>query len=492
MGLMRFKIHPPGRITADLADQAYLSSFDMSTRRVWRTFENGQLLLHRDVSDSATLHIPWPVEGRGPLVLCTGCLIEQQRPYFLPLELARGTVGLLRNQAAEWRRLGLHIPDAVIDRMEETVKMVAKAAISQEDVEGSSALAERTIRMALDVSDLLTEIYVNWTMAKAARRAEGKRMLLGGELGDWVPPEESTQPLLLAFNSAGVSFPWPHIETAAGNFDWAVRDKQIQWCREYGLPVLGGPLLRLDKLGLPPWFSSSEKNADRALGAAADFIRAAVMRYRGKVDLWQCTARVNSSDVFNLTEEEKFRLVVQSCEQVHWLDPRTPILIGFDQPWAEYMSRRRTELTPLEVAGALIRAGLSVQGFMLEINLGYHPDGTLPRGLLSFSKQLDLWALLGLPLWISLCVPAGSDDDPKALLDEKITPRAWTPVDQADWIADYLPLIVSKPYVQGVFWNQLCDGQPHAYPHGGLFDAEERPKPALSTLASIRRTFLWD
>jgi hypothetical protein len=41
-----------------------------------------------------------------------------------------------------------------------------------------------------------------------------------------------------------------------------------------------------------------------------------------------------------------------------------------------------------------------------------------------------------------------------------------------------------------VLWNQLSDAAPHFYPHGGLFDAENNPKPALEALQKIRHKHL--
>ena len=65
----------------------------------------------------------------------------------------------------------------------------------------------------------------------------------------------------------------------------------------------------------------------------------------------------------------------------------------------------------------------------------------------------------------------------------------WTPAVQQAWVSRYVPLLLAKGSVQGVFWNQLRDFQPHAFPHGGLFDLR-RPKPALRQLASIRQAHL--
>ena len=59
MGLMRFIVSPPDRITDETIEQAYLSGMDRVPWPVRVRRENGQLLLERSVSDSANLNIPW-------------------------------------------------------------------------------------------------------------------------------------------------------------------------------------------------------------------------------------------------------------------------------------------------------------------------------------------------------------------------------------------------------------------------------------------------
>jgi hypothetical protein len=44
--------------------------------------------------------------------------------------------------------------------------------------------------------------------------------------------------------------------------------------------------------------------------------------------------------------------------------------------------------------------------------------------------------------------------------------------------------------VQGVIWNTLLDSQPHLFPHGGLFDAQDKAKPIVETLTRLRKEHL--
>jgi hypothetical protein len=295
---------------------------------------------------------------------------------------------------------------------------------------------------------------------------------------------------LQSFNAAGVPFGWREVQAGEGKFSWDVSDKQIEWCHTHGLRVYGGPLLRLDRPGVPDWLCLFEGDFENILSFATDYIRAVVMRYRGKVQVWQCAGRLGSPETLGLSEEESLRLAARTIELVHALDPGTPVVLSLDQPWGEYLSRKECDFSPIHFADALIRPGLGLSGLMLEVNTDYWPGGTLYYDLLSFSRRLDYWAMLGLPLHLSICAPSGSHEDLLAQHRVKRLSPQWTPKTQQLWANRYVPLMLAKPYVQGVLWGQLRDSEPHKFPHGGLFDIRRHPKTTLRILASIRQAHL--
>ena len=279
-------------------------------------------------------------------------------------------------------------------------------------------------------------------------------------------------------------------ETTEGRFTWTINDRQIQWCKAHGLKVLAGPLVLLDPHALPDWLCLYENDFESVLEFASQYLRAAVERYRGKVDYWICAGRFNAAEVLALSEEERLRLVARMIELLRAWDPDTPVLVSFDQPWAEYLRERHSDLSPLHFADALIRAGLDLGGLMMEVNVGYSPGGTQRRHALEFNRQLEAWSKLGLPLWLSLCAPTGDGDDPLALRKVALPPGSWSPAAQQEFAARYVPLALAKSGVAGVVWDQLRDSQPHDFPHGGLFDTQHQAKPVLQTLAAIRQTYL--
>ncbi|MBU4270275.1 MAG: endo-1,4-beta-xylanase [Planctomycetes bacterium] len=505
--MMRFRVFPAERNTEQLARQAYLAGIDRTSWPVRTAVEGDTLVLHRSVSDSANLHAPWPVEGHGELTLSTGSLIERTEPYLLPLELVRGTIVQVRNQLSEWQLIGLAVPKAVGGKLATAIERFSHAAVEQNNPAVSARYSDESLRAALEAANLLAAAYTEQVFA--ARRREkvsgtvcaehpkgraGKRCptpfpLLGAELGADLLDDHTSRQFLMTFNAAEVPICWRETESTEGRFSWTTNDRQIQWCRKHGLKVVAGPLLLLDHRDLPDWLYLFEDDFENVLEFVSTLVRATVNRYRGQVDYWICAGRVNS-DVLAMSEQERLRLVARTVELTRELDPDTPALVSFDQPWAEYMRERHVDFPPFHFADTLIRADIGLSGLMMEMNLGYFPGGTMPRHILEFNRQLDAWSLLGLPLWLSLCAPSAYHDDPLAVRKVALRPGSWTPAAQQSFAARLIPFALARQSIQGVLWNQLHDSRPHDFPHGGLFDDRRQAKPALRTLAAIRRKYL--
>ncbi len=487
---MRFRVHPPERLTGEMVREAYLTGLDRIAWRVETSADAGVLTLHRAITESANLHVPWRIEGHGMVTVSSGCLMERPEPYLLPLELARGTLSQLRNQIWEWQAMGLHLSQPTRDRLHEATRSLARGAVCQDDLSACARHCEASLRHSYEAGLLLAALYTDQCIA--VRRRGGGRLAawLGADLGSSLLDEPTATAFLHTFNAANVSICWRDVEVTEGSYYWPRSDRQIDWCRAHGLRTVAGPLLKLAPDGLPDWLALWEDDFENLLTFVEEFVHAAVDRYRGKVDLWQCAGRVNVGEVLCLSEQDKLRLTARSVELVRQLDPDVPAAISLDQPWAEYMSRQDVDFPPLHFADALIRAGLNIAGLVLEVNLGRSPGGTLPRSPLELSRQLDAWGALGLPLYLYISAPSHTSDDPLARRAAQRPPGRWNTRVQQAWVARCVPLMLAKPCVAGVFWNQLRDAEPHEFPHAGLFDPHRRPKPALKTLAAIRRAHL--
>jgi hypothetical protein len=417
--------------------------------------------------------------------------MEREQPYLLEVELARGTLNRLRNQLSMWEQMGLVVDDSLREQILEATRHFSRAATLQSDRATAATTAQRSLETTAAAMDRLADAYAK--QALSIRRSKGKPLstLLGIQLGNELPEASVAGRLLSAFNLVSVPLAWRAIEATEGTRNWYAADAEIEWVRSAGLKVAAGPLLELDDRGVPDWTYLWEGDLESLLSFMLDHVRAVVTRYKGKVQLWHVAARMCHGHVLSLNEEQRLQITAQAIAALREIDPTTPVIVSFDQPWAEHLASEQLDLAPLHFADALARADLGMSGIGLELNVGYHPGGTLPRSPLAYSRLIDNWSLLELPLMVLLTVPSGTSED--RLANGKIRVLAGsevTPATQSEWVERHVPLLMAKSTVQVVLWNQLSDAVDHDYPHGGLFDEKNEPKPALGAISKVRKEYL--
>lgn len=493
MGQLRFVIPRPERIAHDAPQRAYFAGPEGVPWECRNSYHDGLLSLDRDARESGNLHFPWSVPGHGEWMLSSASLMERARPYNLPVELARGTINRLRNQSHLWQSAGMQLTEPFLAALKQASLEFGIAASSQADPAVASDHSDASLVHAFSALKHLGRDYTHQVLA--IRRGSGSPLgtLLGARV-DAVPEKALAANYLAAFNTALLAPCWREIEATAGQLNWESLDRQVQWCKDHGLRICMGPLIALDLRNVPDWLYLWEGDFEELEGYIDGFLQAVVQRYKGRVQLWHVAARMNVRCALDFSEEERLKLVVEALQKVRALDSRTPTVVSFDQPWAEYIAKEDQELSPLHFADTLARGELGLAGIGLECNLGYSPSGTQPRDCIEFSRQLDRWTQIGLPLCVFLTVPSSLDADPLAKLAARPLPN-WMPggnspkTQQAtvDWL---YPLLLAKQAVQAIIWNQLRDDLPHDYPHGGLFDARRRVKLALQTIVQLRREFI--
>lgn len=493
MGLMRLLVLDRERIPAGGLDQVHMCGLDDLPWFGRAFFSGDQLIVERNESDSGRVFVPWRIDQAEPLLIGTATLMERDEPYVLEVELARGMINCLRNQLAQWDGLGLEVSPSLRERVAEATMHFARAATCQHEHAVAADWAQKALHTAVQAMDRLAADYGDQAVALRRMQPRPFPTWFGVQLGAGVPQPAVANQLVSTFNMLSVPFAWRNIEASEGHRHWEVPDALVTWARSTGLRVASGPLLELDDRGLPDWTYLWEGDFHSLLAFMLDHVRAVVERYRGKVHLWQVAARMTHGHALGLDEEARLQVAAKAIAAVRQLDPTTPIVVSFDQPWAEYLAHEQLDLSPLHFADALVRADLGLSAVGLELNIGYHPGGSVHRGPLAISRLVDTWSLLDLPLLVSLSLPSSAANDPLASRKVHVLSGnvgSVTPESQRDWINRHVPLLLAKNVVQVVLWNQLSDAVPHHYPHAGLIDASGQPKPALESLRNIRNRFL--
>jgi hypothetical protein len=491
MGVMRFVVHPQ-ELLADWpeAHRAYICGVDQAAWPTRIEVNGHQLLCRRQNSDSGKLNIAWPVPGFGRPMLATASLPEREEAYLLAIELARGKIVQVRNQLATWQAAGMAIPDAFVPLHREAHQLLARAVAAQGEPARASNIAQEALAKECEAAEILTRSYAIQRLEVRHRQYAQLPTVLGCSLGDSLFAAPQQQQFMSAFNGAAIPLQWRYIEPEEGDYRWETYDAQVDWALANNLMLRGGPLVDLSPNGLPKWLSQWENDYWNLQSFVCDFIETVMSRYLGKVRTWEVAARPNAGGALALTEENRLTLVAKILEVARQVDQEGQFLIRIDQPWGEYQARGQHKLSPMQFADALVRAGMEMSALNLEIGVGYSPMGSPSRDLIDFSRMIDQWSLLGLPLQVTLAFPSGTDHDANQTTDLEVDARSWKlPVSeeaQARWIDEYVPLLLAKPAVVAVFWNHLSDAQPHRFPHAGLVRPDGSGKPSLASIVRER------
>jgi GH35 family endo-1,4-beta-xylanase len=390
--------------------------------------------------------------------------------------------------------MGMVLPDHYLSELKKASQLLVEAATRYGSAQEAADLAQQSIRASLAAIKSLVNDYAKQAIAIRCRQEGKLPTMVACNIGTRSLTEAESQGVVAAFNSAAVPIVWRKVEDNTGQFEWDELDAQMQWCRDNGLRICGGPLLHLAKGQIPDWLYLWEDDFEELQEYTVHFATEVAKRYQNTMHVWHCAAHLNSEGALALSEEQKMRLAFAVVEAVRHVDPKTPTILSFDQPWAEYMASEDLDLSPLHFADALIRAELGIAGIGLEINLGYWPGGTMTRDLLSISRQLDRWTVLGLPLLIFLTVPSNYTSGNGDKLE--IWPQCDTTGDgqsiaaQKQIVEELLSLFLAKGQIHGIIWNRLSDSESNAFRHGGLFDEQHNAKPALRVLTELRNSHL--
>ncbi len=452
------------------------------------TLQDGVLRLMHGGDESVYLVAPWPVEDIGQVMGTSATLMSRQQPYNLVVELARGKVNQVRNQSADWRNGGLQTPDELGDLVRRASHTFGHAVCASAPDE-VFALAQQALGLGYQAAAQLVEAYVRQVFH--IRHQRNDSLVLACKVdADALAPAVGPA-VVAAFNRVVLPLSWHVVEAEETVYNWAPCDQLLQWAEHNELDVAAGPLVDFSSSQLPAWLWLWERDVPAMATFMCRFVEAAVRRYRSRVRRWQLTAASNWASVLSLTEDELMALTYRMADAARQVDPALELVIGISQPWGEYMAASERTYSPFIFADHLIRSGLNLAGLNLELVMGVQGRGSYCRDLLETSRLLDLYALLGVPLQVTLGYPSTSRPDPEA--DPELTTGAglwrlgYTPAVQAQWATSFCELALCKPFVQAVGWAHLSDRQPHQFPACGLINRQGQPGPALAAFEALRQ-----
>lgn len=463
----------------------------------------GQLAADKEIAESGCLCVPWRLpdavddlpspllKSHTPLMLSTATVVEKPDAYRLAVELARGKVNQLRNQAADWVSGGLEMPAALDAEIRAASKAFGRAVCQEED-ESADRMAEEALLLALAAGEDLVSEYVDQVMAARTQRTPKLATLLTCVVPQ---PVADPAPLKETFKSLRLPFDWRRIEAEEGSYTWDSIDQWLEWAKPLGMGIEAGPLFDMSPSRLPAWLPGKLGDPQKVANLMLDFLDAALERYRDQIKVWMLTVGMNDPSCLELDEEESLWLNTQLYAAAQQSHPTGEFTLGLSQPWGEAVARGNPAYSPFVYADALLRGRVQLNALDLELVFGITPRGSACRDRLDISRLFDLYALLGVPLRVTLGYPASAAADRHAedvsyRIDPTFPPGAFTPEAQAGWVELVAQLSICKPFVNGVAYAHYSDDVPHLFPNLGLLDGQGQPRPALARLRALRDRYL--
>lgn len=488
MGDLRFSVPNIEDYDPRIWETAYLTGIEGIPWLCKHSVNGNQFTIGREIDESGKLNIVWPTNQFGNLCLSTTSLRITDDPYSLLVELARGTVYRLKFQTSEWQRIGLRLPDPFFSLAESSLSSLLHALTSPRDSERQLSNAQTAINMAVQASIELCDSFS--TQALEARRNNEGRLstLLGGRVDKGVSLSRVGEALNTAFNLTVIPAELGAVESESGNTDFGPFDDQIAWATRSDHKTCVGPLVDFRSGRLPQWMILLDQDFEHILESACQHAKSTVERFAGKTHLWNCAAGLNVPNELNWSDEEVLRMAVSLIETVRRADERNPVLLTIDQPWSEYLRNDANGISPLHFADALIRADLGLSGLALELNFDQWPGGSFPRDPIEVSRLIDRWSMLGLPLMVVLSGPTDAENGHQS----HTRVSGWKTPNSGGIVSPdaIVRLLMSKPSVHAIIWNQLSDATSGPTNGAGLWNQDGKAKSVLSEFAKLRKSYL--
>jgi hypothetical protein len=487
MGVMTFLLPSPLPPEARLAIERarFAGGYDHTPFPTACEVVDGRLILSRAQNESGYVTVPWPVPGIGFPVSTSATLREREEPYRLLVELARGKINQVRTQAAEWELLGLTLDAETAADLAAATKAFGRASMS-EDAADADAAATAALAGAYRAAARASRLYAD-TCVRIRRGYEAGIQTAWGCRLDARPDADGERLFLEAFTAARLVPNWAAIEPVESRYDWTAVDALVEWAVGHGLKVSIGPLIDLGDERLPAWMSDWHGELPSVAAFFCDFVETAIHRYRDRVSEWLLCSGFNFTTALGLTEDDRLRLSARLLDAARAADPDARWMVGLAQPWGDYLDRDDFTYSPLVFADTLMRSGLPVTGFEVEVVGGDRPGASLMRDGMETLRMLELFGVLGVPIDLMFRHPGRVGPAGGHTTGVNGPPQTWRAEDdeaaQSDWGESLARIGLCLPHVRSVFWGRWAD---HGDDTAGLVTADGRPKRLLETFKTIR------
>lgn len=461
---------------------AYLVGVDGVPVRGDVQLANGLISCETRSPEALALSLLWPVDGFGRVQLETTRLPARSEPYNLHAELARHRLMRISVKREEWGLYDYPGMDHIAERIDQARERFVLSLGRAHRPEEAARLADEALALSLVASEELCQFHANVFLTRRQNAGNFSRDFLGVTVSPQLSEMALARPLARTFDFVRIPLVWRSIQTEEKELRYDAVDACLNRCSAAGLNVRCGPLLSFGVQFVPDWMYVWESDYEAIAAFAREHVRRTVQRYARQVQSWIVASGLHADNVFPFNFEQIMDLTRMAVNTTRQAAPRAHIVLDITQPWGEYYARNQRSIPPMLYAEMAVQSGINFDAFGLQILFGIDAEGYYVRDFLQVSSLIDRLANLGKPVHVTAAAVPSTDHAGG-------TWRApWSDQTQADWLATFITIALSKPYVESVCLAGLTDSMCTGIPSGGILRDDWTEKPALERLARWRST----
>lgn len=480
--MIRFKVFENGAPARSLnLDGAHLLGTDRVPIRAEFKFAPGELICEAGSRGAAALAVMWPVKGVGRVLMETPRLVEQNSPYNLHVELARGQFMRISQKREDWGLYDCPEGQPLYSEIDKARDLLVAAMTAGDDL-SAARHADEALAAGTAIGEKVGVFNADTTLGR--RRKSGQLPRRG--FGCRVDPSQCSEAAMAravdAFDFASLPLCWSSLQPKEGKYDTAAAEKALQMLHAAKMPIWGCSLLSFEAAQAPPWLPKVARDYDRLRDAVVKHLRTIFKNFEGHVQSWEVVTGLHAHNPFKLSFEQIMELTRMAAILARQHCPKSQVVLGVVLPWGEYYANDPQSIPPRLYAEMAMQSGIPFDAFGLALQFGGQHTAQYVRDTMQISSILDRFGDLGKPLQIVCAgVPSAGLTPVSGYWHDE-----WSEAVQSEWARDFYRIALAKPFVESVTWQTLTDGVAPS-PWGGVLHKDLTPKASYQQIQSIRK-----
>ncbi len=491
--MLKFVVFKDGRPASELdVKPCYLIGADDVPIRGQVRFGDGLLICQKNSEEAAALAVMWEINGIGKFLLQTTRLPDRDKPYCLNVELARWRMMRILQKLEDWGLFDYPQMEKIGELLEAARKLFIRALQNETMPAKAADFADNSLQLSMEAGEMLAKFHALRMLGPRIQNGGISRKVFGCRLPAGISLDQLSPDILANLNFIQIPISWADIQIERQKFNLAALDRAFDFLLKRRVTLKLGTVISFSEQAIPPWLKGKTLDFELIRDLVYEYLTAIANRYGKFLRGWSILSGIHAENHFSLNFEQLLDISRMASARAKQLCPRATSMIEIIQPWGEYYANNPRSIHPFLYADMVAQSGISFDAFALRLLFGAAKEGMYTRDFFQISSLIDRFAFLGKPLHIITCVPSQSSGDAAS---ESATPKneagywenPWSPEIQARWFENFCQLALSKPQVESVTWDSLCDEYLEDVPFSGLFTQNWTSKPIFAVIRDLQK-----